>query len=352
MKADHLHRKTHFRKINGAAGAGTFVHDLTVGADPDAAELYRLSGFSFAEDEAVDDLCRLPEYFKTPLDVIDWAGALINHSPVARHMWEDAAQKGWSVGLSTLDNKGFYLDIPQKTVLLDSYAMSPSSLGRSTYFRNAFLTTLIRALRDVWHENRFGSFETRYGPEDVLMLERIRAADSDAITILAGWEIRSAGFSDVWRHLLGSEEGDMAIVFTRMIERQPTALYDGAALAQTFYQWFEDESRVNGTDHETLEALDDLLLSSNHQNPFGQGRPAAYHIEALSKLPDGRDYLSGLGKAIMDDPFFAGLGDPINQTHLFHLIHDMETYMVNNVPFRDRKLARMIFPQGEIRPAL
>lgn len=349
MRADHLHRKTHFKKINGNSFSGPLFHDLTAAGDHMETGRYPLGRFSFGDEDAATDLAARPDRFENDLEIIDWAGSMMFHSPVARYLWEDAAVKGWSVGIEPLENKGFYLDVTQKTLLLDSYAMTPRSLGRSMYFRNALLTTFIRALRDVWHEGRAGSFETRYGPEDVLMLERIRAADSDTITILAGWEIRSAGFPDVWRHLLGSEEGDMAVVFTRMIERQPTSLYDGSLMAQTFYQWFEDESRVNGTDHETLEALDNLLHFSGQQNPFGQGRPAAYHIEALSKLPDGRDYLAGMGKAIMEDPFFAGMGDPINQTHLFHLMYDMETYTVNNVPFRDRKLARMIFPEGEIR---
>jgi hypothetical protein len=53
-----------------------------------------------------------------------------------------------------------------------------------------------------------------------------------------------------------------------------------------------------------------------------------------------------MGETIRRDPFFAGLNDPINQTHLFHLIYDTEVTMVNNVPFRDARLARKIFPSG------
>lgn len=352
MKAEHLNRKTHFKKINGRSFSGVQLHDLTTEMGIDEKDTLQLSDFHFPDEADTGYLKSLPCYFNNEEDVITWAGGILFHSPLARSLWEDAGKKGWSVGLSVLENGGFYLDVRNKKILLDRFSMTPLSLGRSTYFRNALLTTLIRALRDVWHENRTGSFEDCYGPEDVLMLERIRSADSDAITILAGWEIRGAGFSDVWRHLLGAEEGDMAIVFTRVLERRPTALYDGSVLLQTFYQWFEDEGRVNGTDHETLEALDSFLQSSASQNPFGQKKPSAYHIEALAKLPDGTSYLSNLGQAVMDDPFFAGLGDPINQTHLFHLIHDMETYTVNNVPFRDRKLARMIFPQGEISSSI
>ena len=74
-------------------------------------------------------------------------------------------------------------------------------------------------------------------------------------------------------------------------------------------------------------------------------------IEELSLLPDGTCYLAGYGETIKSDPFFAGLNDPINQTHLFHLMYDMEVIMVNDVPFRDRALAHKMFPDGSISGA-
>ena len=80
---------------------------------------------------------------------------------------------------------------------------------------------------------------------------------------------------------------------------------------------------------------------------LGQNRLDETVLEDLATLPDGTRYLQGLGEGILRDPFFAGLNDPINQTHLFHLIYDLEVVMVNNVPFRDARLARMIFPQAE-----
>jgi hypothetical protein len=192
-----------------------------------------------------------------------------------------------------------------------------------------------------------GPFEEEYSPEDVLMLERIRAADCDTCTILASWELRGAGYGEVWRHLLGTEEGDMAIVFTRVLERDPTALFDGAALAYAFRQWYAHSTRVDGCDHETLEVLDDILLDGGIDNPFGKKRIDHEIIETLSELPDGTLYLDGMSHVIINDPFFSGLKDEINQTHLFHLMYDLEVKMVENVPFRDHKLAKKIFPEEQ-----
>ncbi len=139
----------------------------------------------------------------------------------------------------------------------------------------------------------------------------------------------------------------MAIVFTRFLERDPGALFNGAALAYAFRQWYADTARVDGVDHDTLERLDDILGGMDQPASFGQNRLDETVLEDLATLPDGTRYLQGLGEGILRDPFFAGLNDPINQTHLFHLIYDLEVVMVNNVPFRDARLARMIFPQAE-----
>jgi len=48
----------------------------------------------------------------------------------------------------------------------------------------------------------------------------------------------------------------------------------------------------------------------------------------------------------LEDPYYAGMNDPINQAHLHQMIYDLQVTMVNNVPFSDYDLARKIFPEG------
>lgn len=352
MKADRLERKTHFKKLTALPGSDVTVYDLT----RDALDVMDSENFTLADlvERAMDlpqecaDIAALPADFVDELDIMVWACAVLGHSPAAARMLDLAAEKGWQVGLSNLSNSGFYMDVPAKMLRLDHFALAAPALGRSAYFRNALLTTFVRALRDIMHEENYGAFEAAFGPEDVLMLERVRAADCDTVTILACWELRGAGFTDVWRHLLGVQEGDMAMIFTRALERDPTALFDGAALAYAFRQWYADEARVDGCDHQTLEGLDDLLLADETVThaPFGETRLTAAMLEEIGTLPDGTAYLLGLGETILKDPFFAGLGDPINQTHFFQLMYDLEVTMVGGVPFRDANLARLIFPEG------
>ena len=341
MRADRLLRKTHFKKNTIKNGDDTLVFDLT---QEKSVFLQDIGACSILPGGALQQGAPV---FSGDSDVFAWCAQMMAQSPSAKIMWEQAALAGWQVALSDLDNDGFCMDVAAKKLLLDHYKMTPGALGRSAYFRNALLTTFIRALRDIWHEGRIGAAEDEYTPENLLMLERVRAADCDTVTMLAAWELRGAGNADVWRHLIGSAEGDMALVFTRFLERDPAALFSGAALAYAFRQWYADEQRINASDHQTLEALDEVLVAKGDKTPFGGRELDGSAIENIARLPDGTSYLAGLGFAIKTDPFFAGLNDPINQTHLFQLMYDAEATIVNNVPFRDRSLAQLIFPEGK-----
>lgn len=280
-------------------------------------------------------------------DILGWAVSVLSTSPTARLMIKEAMNGGWEVGLGSLGGFDFHLDVPSKSIILDNEGLFAAAFGRSAFFRNALLVSLSRALRDVWQEKRHGGFNDQYGPEDILLLERMRAADCDVITILIGWELRSEGFSDLWRHMIGSEEGDLAIVFSGYLERDPSSLFSGKALASAFHQWFQNEERINACDHETLEYLDDLVMAKGGERAFGSKKITPVSIEVLSCLPDKTAYLRGYGECIMRDPEYAGLCDSINQSHFLHLVRDLKVTYVQNVPFRDSDLAERIFPDGQ-----
>jgi hypothetical protein len=358
MRSERLTRKSHFQRIKDHNRDDV---TLLCGAGRDAIipTLDTTDGAGFFQSWALSDLLAdaaqcdpldpraKPEAVGDYYDVLLWCSRVIADSPTAVALMRDADLEGWSIAFDSLNHEGFYLDTHERLITLDHFGLVPAALGRSAYFRNILLTTFIRALRDVWHENRLPESLDHLAPEDILMLERVRAADGDTVAILCGWELRAAGYSDVWRYYLGAEEGDMAIVFSRFLDRDPGALFNGAAPAYAFRQWYADAARVDSVDHATLEMLDDSLMTQGARSAFGSDHVDAAFLESLSLLPDGTHYLSGLGATIMRDPFFSGLNDPINQTHLFHMLYDTEVVMVNNVPFRDAALARKIFPNGD-----
>lgn len=278
-------------------------------------------------------------------DVLCWCVNILAASPSARLMLRESMEREWSIAIEDLNGGEYCIDVERKVLLLDNNALVPSSLGRSSYFRNITLVTLSKALRDIWQEKRHGGLDEVYRAEYLMMLERVRAADCDVLAVLVAWELRSAEYPEMWRHLIGSENGDMAMIFSGYLERKPASHFNGNALAQAFKQWFKSQERVRQCDHDTLEYMDDILACSQEHNPFGKKKPAKMNIEILSCLPDKTAYLQGLGAEIISDPLYSGMDDPINQTHLFHILYDLEATIINEVPFRSADLARKIFPE-------
>jgi hypothetical protein len=312
--------------------------------DLESGDVFSMDELRPLETKQFVNLEAYPHAFEEDYDVLCWAAALLSESPLAMAHLTAAQEAGWNICLSDLGTGGFHLDVSAKIIELDHFGLEAPSLGRSAFFRNALICVLGKALRDIWHEERWGAFENDFKPEAVMMLERARAADADSISILIGWELRGAGYSDVWRHILGSEESDMAQVLTNILDRYPTAVYNGMAMAHVFRQWYADTGRVDALDHSSLEHMDFALRdSTNDDDKFGNKNASPMEFEILSTLPDGTVYLSELGDTVSRDPFFSGLHDPINQAHLFQIVYDSKVTYVDGIPFRDEKLARRFF---------
>lgn len=279
-----------------------------------------------------------PYIFEEEHDVLAWALAYLSDSPTAYALIKHIEGTGWRFALSDLGTGGFHINQSDNIVELDHYGFDPIALGQSNHFKMSLLYILSKALREIWHENHLGDKARHYNPESVLMLERVRAADSDAVSILIGWELRGAGKNGLWRYILSSEESDMAQVLTNLLDRYPSSLYNGMAMAHIFRQWYADEARIDAQDHMILEYFDEAVLEDSLI--FGSNKLSAKEVEALSVLPDGVCYLKDLGQTVSSDPFFAGLSDPVNQAHLFQIIYDNEVTLVKGIPFRDTSLAK------------
>ncbi|MEM7618101.1 MAG: DUF6782 family putative metallopeptidase [Pseudomonadota bacterium] len=281
-------------------------------------------------------------------DILSWSVGVLLSSPTARLLIKEAAKNGWMISIADREGYDFHLDVAEKQIILDDNGLSAAGLGRSEYFRNVLLVSMVRALRDVWQEKRHGGFDEQYGPEDILMLERVRAADCDVISVVVAWELRGEGCGDLWRHMIGSEEGDLAMAFSGYLERDPTSNFSNDAMKAAFNQWYRNEERISSCDHETLEYMDSFVREEGCRNPFGSENLTPVGIEILSCLPDKTAYLQGHGREILGSPFYAGLNDDINQSHLTQILYDMKVFNVQGVPFRDSYLADKIFPDGAL----
>lgn len=284
--------------------------------------------------------------------VLIWACSVIKHSASARTMLKEACDKGWSIALDDRDGGDYCMNVEARLLILDNGGLSGNALTRSEYFLNRLLITFSKALRDVWQEKRFGGFDEDYGPKDVVLMERVRFADLDTLSVMIAWELREAGYEECWRHISGSETCDLAMAFANYLERRPAAALDlRQALLAAFKQWFCEESRIDACDHDTLEYLDEVLEASQLVNPFGQKTPGRINIEMLSTLPSGAAYLQGQGGEILDSRKFCEMTNDLNSAHLTHIMNDIESITIENISFRDPDLARKIFPEMFVKEA-
>jgi len=344
LRSDRFERKGQSRKNRKIPQDVVITHYRAKDGAQDGFYPLALSSIQYGPSHTLESY---PYSFENDLDLLQWVCAMAGESPNARLLLKEAQNDGWTIRLSDLSQEGYAVDEEAKTLLIDHFGFTAGGLGRSSFYRNTLLINFIKGLRQLWHERAGHDFQASHRPEAALMLERARAADCETIAILCAWELRGAGHADVWRTILGSEEGDMAMIFTRAIEKDPAGFYDGSVLTRAFCQWYGDAGRVASCDHDTLERMDARLEQAQGALAFGEEPLRSATVEKISVLPGGKAYLVGMGRNLCTDPYFVSLNDTINESHLFQIVYDSKVVLAGGVPFRDKRLARLIFP-GEL----
>ena len=274
-------------------------------------------------------------------DVLLWCFDVLKQSETGLFLLKNAIEDGWCICLDhnigdTYVGSDAHLDAIEKIAWIAVRVNDMSAYD--------VLFSLVCTLRDIAHENRYGGFDQDFGIEDVMLLSRIRAADCDSISVLVAWELRDAGYPEFWRMFIASEKHDMAVAFSRCLDRQSGSQTYQKALLCAFDQWFFDEERVNVADHQTLQYLDDVLSVGGDVRKQTHKRLITMDVEALSCLHDKTAYLQGVAQDVRCKPLYAGLNDTINQAHFMQILRDQNVTYVCDIPFRDSNLAARIFP--------
>lgn len=284
------------------------------------------------------------EHTQSSQDLMLWACDVLRHSPCARAILKEVAQSGWAVGLTQLDNDGYNLDSDNQIIYLDDHGFDYGIIGRSTYLRHRLMMSFVRALRDKWHDT-FDDKAEAYTPEAILMRERLITAEIETFAVQCAWELRSAGYSTIWRYMIGSQDGDLAMGLSCVLEREPSGFMDAQALAHVIRQWFKTPSRIAAADHRALEYMDDVLRwrEDRCQTPFGERTLTSLDVIARTTLPESGSYIGEAAHLVLADARHYGLQNPINKVHFDHIKHDTQASVIADVPFRDPELGRRIF---------
>ncbi len=297
----------------------------------------------------LDDLLHdiYSQNFESEYDALAFGVQQLQQSKTTKAFILDAMNAGWEMGLCDLGGNAFHIDVPLKKIIINNNGLSASAIMRNAHFREGLLMTIVRALRDGWHEKRHGGFDEKFNAESILMLERVRAADCDVMVVLAAWELRALGHADLWRHVLASDEGDLAIAFGCILEKETGNYAVHKALHAAFDQWYNVADRIVLCDHASLEYIDEVLRNGMVLDTH---RAESADVEVLGCLPDRTTYLQGEGTNILRAPTYAGLQDVVNQTHFMQIVHDLKSTTVQGVAFSDSTLAAKIFPNGRMTP--
>jgi hypothetical protein len=248
----------------------------------------------------------------------------LDASPTGRSLLQAAAAENVSVGLDfLLEPSGCFFYPAQKHF---DFGYQPDILQKTEKGQGRYLVSFISGLRRAWHQRQNNGADISLRPEDFLRHFRCTEADIESVTQLIGWELRVAGHSFLWRHLLAGQNGDMAAAFESCVTEDPGAQFDGRALKAAFGQWFVAETRVSACDSQGLEIMDMAILQSGRIGKIGALPLRQESLQGLGSLPAGGNYLSG---DLLKDTQYGGLYNSLNRTHLKYIEQDINQHIEN-----------------------
>ena len=319
--------------------------------DCDMPEEYSLTDLLQQVRALSQDAEQLPFTFATDEDVLVWALALLCDSPLGRTLASDARFEDWSIELDEVEDGRHIADLQMRVLILPRFMPSAVALGRSQYFRNMFLAEFCRGLRGIWNLSLGVRDPRDLTINDQVVWNRLVQADHDLLLLSMAWELREADYPDLWRHLIGSDLGELAIAWSALLERQPPLSFP-QMLMRLFPRWMECDTLLNAVDHRTLEHLDHFLQSPGSGRPCGSRRLEGSDLLKLSALPEEVMYLKPFITMLLDNDDAARMPDPINEAHLLHLLQDLTAMRTVHAGFRDADLARKIFPDLPLETSL
>lgn len=283
-------------------------------------------------------------YVNSAGSALAWCISVALESESAAALLFSLPLEKWTISLSGEDT-GYHFDPVTHHLVLGLDDGTADILRDSPFLRNTLFSDFLYALRDIWFETYTGELSRELKPEDTLKWERFRQADITSFSILTAWETMNAGDDSLWRHVTAFENGDMALAFVKKLShpslRDEKGLQDARWLA--FKTWYRDHERLTLCDKDTLSYMDERLLEDRVE-AFGNKRFNADFIKTISALPGFQNYFEGYEADLTRAPEFSLLPDEICQTHLLHIISDLESIEVAGVRFRDQILANKIFP--------
>lgn len=178
---------------------------------------------------------------------------------------------------------------------------------------------MARELRRAWqHAQGVLIHPVTFQPDDAIIINRVQAADLVISQIRIAWELQLAEDTGVWGEIMKSSARDMAHSFKREAKRDFRNLNNGWASQVAFEKWFlTDRARIEDKN------LIQMMLADHQGYVFEDteiSRMATLDLVAgLGRMPIGKNYLSGMSQAILNDPMYCEIRDRSNANFLWFI---------------------------------
>lgn len=322
----------------------------------DEGEAVALEDLLHLVQESGDHLNRdlSPARFETDEDALVWALSVLCETRLGRDLAFDARFEDWSIEVDDIETGLHIIDPQLRILIVPRFAPSPATLARSAEDRARFLTELARGLRDIWHDMTGVREHPALTADDQILWNRLRRADHDLCALRMAWDLREQGLGGLWRQMIASPLGDLAIIAGDIwAEEEENDRRDASSLplygfSRLVREWFKAVELVNLTDSQTLDDMDARLQRGAAVS--GTEQLSASQLHLLSTLPLEGAYLAPMARTLMYAPDFRHMPDPVNEAYLRQIIEDCEMVRESPLIFSDPGLEKKIFPDGPDRP--
>lgn len=272
-------------------------------------------------------------------DALIWGLSILCKSSLGRSIAFDARFEDWSLEVDDIEDGHAIIDPQLRILILPRGTPSVTALSKSYHDRLAFLTNLARGLRMIWQDMNNVRTRTDLTADDQIFFERLRRADMDIMALRMVWDLRSEGFSAVWRHMIAGNIGDVAVAANHFWDHEEFP----AGLAQTFLTWMGCDHLLAECDNRTLDDMD-VRLQKSVDDVCGVAMLKGDDVLNISRLPEGGAYLAPLARTLCYSTEFRHIPDPVNEAHMRQILEECSEMMTPSLVFRDSELERKIFP--------
>lgn len=184
-----------------------------------------------------------------------------------------------------------------------------------TYGEALYLTA--KSLRRAWLSMDGDIlYPLSYLPDDAVLMNRILEADCRVLAIWIAWELKLQSETDMWEHIIQSDDATMAVAFAEKAKKNFMNLDSGEAARASFDTWFTSYN-LKPSDH----ALIQNMLSDEKGYVFTSSEPplTITHdlIHAIGQVPMDRNYMTKMEEKPLPGTEYSIVRDRSNANFLW-----------------------------------